>query len=99
MLANDFKILKDEIKDGVRHITAEPGAQVCPVLIDIELIGDTVNRVIYTRGCNGNAKGIDALIKGMKVDEAVRRMKGITCGQKPTSCPDQLARILESLQI
>lgn len=45
-------------------------------------------------GCNGNLKGIAALLKGMSVNEAIERMQGITCGMKPTSCPDQLAKAL-----
>ena len=45
-------------------------------------------------GCNGNLKGIRELIKGMPVDEVIERLQGITCGPKPTSCPDQLAKCL-----
>lgn len=45
-------------------------------------------------GCNGNLKGIKSLIKGMNIDEVIERLQGITCGAKPTSCPDQLARCL-----
>ena len=46
-------------------------------------------------GCSGNLQGISALLKGMRVEEAVARMEGIRCGGKPTSCPDQLARALK----
>ena len=94
---DDFQITRDEVVDGVRYVSAIPSATVCSVRIDIELKGDIVESVVYTRGCNGNAKGIGALIKGMTVDEAIRRLKGITCGNRPTSCPDQLARILEKV--
>ena len=45
-------------------------------------------------GCNGNLKGLKNLIKGMQIDEVIERLKGITCGAKPTSCPDQLAKCL-----
>ena len=66
-----------------------------------ELIKKAPNGVIlsvkYTRGCDGNAKGIGALIAGMTVEEAIRRLEGITCGKRPTSCPDQLAKVLKSL--
>ena len=51
------------------------------IIKDVEIVG----------GCNGNIKGLVALVKGMKAEEAVERMQGITCGFKPTSCPDQLA--------
>ncbi len=45
-------------------------------------------------GCNGNLKGIKSLVKGMAIDEVIECLKGITCGPKPTSCPDQLAQCL-----
>lgn len=45
-------------------------------------------------GCNGNLKGIKNLIKGMDIDDVIERCQGITCGPKPTSCPDQLAKCL-----
>ena len=47
-------------------------------------------------GCSGNLQGISALVVGMPAQEAIRRLKGIQCGFKPTSCPDQLARGLEA---
>lgn len=96
MVGDDFNIVRDEVIDGIRYITAAPSALVCSVRIDIHLKGDVVDSVVYTRGCNGNAKGIGALIKGMKVDEAIRRLKGIDCAGRGTSCPDQLARVLEA---
>ena len=45
-------------------------------------------------GCNGNLQGIKSLIKGMKIDEVIEKLKGISCNGKPTSCPDQLATCL-----
>ena len=98
MEANDFQIVSDEVKDGVRYITAIPSAKVCSNKIEIEIADGIIMKVVYTRGCDGNAKGIGALIKGMSVEEAIRRLEGITCGKKTTSCPDQLARILKSLK-
>ena len=62
------------------------------ILIDIE--GDTVEKVEYIGGCSGNTQGVAALVKGMKIDEAIKRLSGIRCGYKSTSCPDQLARAL-----
>lgn len=94
---SDYKIEKDETVDGIRYVTAVPSKIVCSVQIDIQLKGDVIESVVYTRGCDGNAKGIGALIKGMTIDEAISRLKGITCGKRPTSCPDQLAKILELL--
>ena len=97
MVTNDYKIIKDEVVDGVRYVTAAPSAMVCSKQIDIQIKNGVIQSVVYTRGCDGNAKGIGALIKGMKVKEAIKRLEGITCGKRPTSCPDQLAQILKSL--
>lgn len=67
----------------------------CSQLIDFEVDGDIIRSVAFTGGCNGNLKGISALVSGMKVDDAIAKLKGIKCGFKNTSCPDQLARALE----
>lgn len=96
-VVDDYAIVSDEIVDGVRHVVATPSAKVCSRQIDIELEGNVITKVVYTRGCDGNAKGIGALIKGMTVDEAIRRLEGINCGKRGTSCPDQLAKILKAI--
>lgn len=67
----------------------------CSQLIDFEVEDDIIKSVAFTGGCNGNLKGISALVSGMKVDDAISKLKGIKCGFKNTSCPDQLARALE----
>lgn len=67
----------------------------CSQLIDLEVEGDVIRSVAFTGGCNGNLKGISALVSGMKVDDAISKLKGIKCGFQNTSCPDQLARALE----
>ena len=51
----------------------------------------------FIGGCDGNTKGVCALIRGMKAKELIARLKGITCGKKPTSCPDQLATALQEM--
>ena len=56
-----------------------------------------IDSVQFTGGCNGNLKGISALVKGMNPEDAIARLKGIKCGFKQTSCPDQLAHALESV--
>lgn len=66
----------------------------CSQEIIIDLDGDTIRSVQFIGGCNGNTKGIGALVKGMKVDDVIQRCRGIRCGMKPTSCPDQLAQAL-----
>lgn len=98
VVVDDYQIVSDEVRDGVRYVVATPSAKVCSKKIEIEIIEDTIMKVVYTRGCEGNAKGIGALIKGMSVDEAIRRLDGITCGKRGTSCPDQLSKILKSLK-
>ncbi len=67
----------------------------CSRRIFLELDGDTIRSVSFEGGCNGNLKGISSLVEGMNRDEAIARLKGIHCGFKSTSCPDQLARALE----
>lgn len=68
---------------------------VCSKLIRVDVENDVVENVEFVGGCNGNLKGICSLVKGMKVDEAISRLQGITCGYKSTSCPDQLAYALK----
>ena len=69
----------------------------CSTMIDVELKDGVTDSVKFTGGCNGNLQGISALVKGMKPEEAISRLKGIRCGFKPTSCPDQLAHALEEM--
>ena len=64
---------------------------VCPVLIEFDLEGDVVSNVKFTRGCNGNLKAISKVVDGMTVGQIESYFRGNTCGQKPTSCADQLA--------
>ncbi|MCQ2430574.1 MAG: TIGR03905 family TSCPD domain-containing protein [Clostridia bacterium] len=77
----------------MKHYTYIPRC-VCSRQIDIDLDGDVIEKVTFTGGCSGNTQGVAALVKGMTVDEAVRRIAGIRCGFKSTSCPDQLAKAL-----
>ena len=95
---DDYAIVKDEVVDGIRYVVATPSAKVCSKQIDIEIKDGIIQKVVYTRGCEGNAKGIGALIKDMSVEEAIRRLEGINCGKRGTSCPDQLAQILKALK-
>ena len=66
-------------------------------MIDVELKDGVIDSVKFTGGCNGNLQGISALVKGMKAEEAIARLKGINCGGRGTSCPDQLAKALTGL--
>lgn len=67
----------------------------CATRIDIEIEAGSILNVEFIDGCAGNTQAVAALVKGMPVAEAVRRLKGIAC-QGDTSCPDQLARALET---
>lgn len=58
----------------------------------------TVHNVSFEGGCNGNLQGISKLVEGMELEEAIKRLSGIQCGWKGTSCPDQLAQALISYQ-
>lgn len=69
----------------------------CSSAIDVEVKDGVIESVKFTGGCNGNLQGISALVKGMKVEDAIERLKGIRCGMRATSCPDQLAHALESM--
>ena len=67
----------------------------CARTIDFEIEGTKIKNVKFNGGCNGNGKGISALVEGMEAQEVINRCKGIKCGMKNTSCPDQLAKALE----
>ena len=87
-----------EIKEvnGVDVVLYKPKG-VCAKMMQFKIRNDIIEDVEFVGGCNGNLKGISALVTGMKVEDAIARLKGIRCGFKSTSCPDQLARALESM--
>ena len=68
---------------------------VCSRKIDLELENGVVKSVRFTGGCSGNTQGVAALCVGRKPEELIPLLKGIRCGFKPTSCPDQLSKALE----
>jgi len=78
----------------MEHITYKTHG-VCSRQIDIDIEDGVIIKAQYTGGCSGNTQGVAALISGMTVEEAVKRLKGIHCGPRPTSCPDQMAKALE----
>jgi uncharacterized protein (TIGR03905 family) len=71
---------------------------VCSQQMIIEVDSDTIKSVKIIGGCAGNTVGVSRLIAGMKIDEAIKRLKGIPCGYRNTSCPDQLAMALEEIK-
>lgn len=71
---------------------------VCSNEIVIEIEGEILKKVNIIGGCAGNTKGICTLVEGMHIDDVIKKLKGIPCGYKGTSCPDQLARALEEIK-
>ncbi len=69
---------------------------VCSRHMEVDIEDGVIQAVRVMGGCSGNLQGVSALLKGMKVEDAIARLDGIRCGMKPTSCPDQLARALKS---
>lgn len=70
---------------------------VCSRQINIEVEDGIVTNLEVIGGCNGNLQGISKLVQGMKIEEVIKRLKGIDCNSKGTSCPDQIARALEEI--
>lgn len=71
----------------------------CSHCIHLDLTDDgRIASVSFDGGCNGNLQGIGTLVKGMKKEEVIERLQGIRCGNKLTSCPDQLAHCLQSIE-
>lgn len=70
---------------------------VCAREMEIDVENGVVQEFRVVGGCNGNLKGIAALVKGMKVEDVISRLEGVKCGFKNTSCPDQLAQALKTL--
>ncbi len=68
---------------------------VCSTQIDFKINNETVKDVKFFNGCPGNLEGIEKLVDGLHIDDVIKKLKGIACGSKKSSCPDQLARALE----
>ena len=81
----------------VKEITYRPQG-VCSREYHIVASDGVIDSIDIVGGCDGNLKGIASLLRGMKIEDAIERMSGVTCGSKPTSCPDQIARALRQLQ-
>ena len=67
----------------------------CSRVIDFEVENGILKNVRFTGGCHGNLQGIAALVEGLEIEDVIQKLEGIRCHEKPTSCPDQLARALE----
>lgn len=68
----------------------------CSQTISFDITDGVVSNVTFMGGCNGNLKGISALVEGMKAEDVINKVEGIRCGFKPTSCPDQLAQAIKA---
>ena len=69
----------------------------CSVQIDFDVVDNKIYNLKFLGGCNGNLKGIAALVEGQDINTVKEKLKGIRCGMKETSCPDQLAKALEEV--
>lgn len=68
---------------------------VCSTEINLNIENNTIKSVEFIKGCPGNLFGISKLVQGMNIDDAISRLEGIKCGNKDTSCPDQLSKALK----
>ena len=87
MIIRKVKIMK-------KHIEYKTSG-TCSRMVILDVEDGIVTECSFVGGCAGNTLGVAALVMGMKAEDAIHRLKGIRCGMKPTSCPDQLARALE----
>lgn len=67
---------------------------VCSRKISFDIVNNKLINVAFLGGCNGNLQGISRLVEGMNPEEAIKKLKGIRCGDKSTSCPDQLSKAI-----
>ncbi len=67
----------------------------CSTQIELDVVDGLIRNVKFTNGCNGNLQGISKLVEGMKAEDAISKLRGIKCGFKNTSCPDQLSYAIE----
>lgn len=94
----DVKLLKEETTpEGVKILYAHPCSAVCCKQIAVAAKDGVILEAQFAGGCPGNTVGVASLIRGMKVEDAISRLEGIRCGGKPTSCPDQMAKVLRLL--
>lgn len=69
---------------------------VCSQAVEFEITDGKVHNIHFVGGCSGNTQGVSMLAEGMDVQEVIKRLEGIRCGFRPTSCPDQLAKALKA---
>lgn len=69
---------------------------VCSRKIEFDLENGVIRNMRFSGGCNGNTTGLSRLVEGMKAQDVIARLKGVRCGMRPTSCPDQMSQALEA---
>ena len=87
-------ILKGEFMEKIVQYQT---SGTCCRLMQVKFEDDKIVDVDFIGGCHGNLQGIKSLVKGMKIEEVISKLSGIRCGDKPTSCPDQLAKCLSQI--
>jgi uncharacterized protein (TIGR03905 family) len=75
-------------------MTSYKTSGVCSSSIEIHIQDNIIENVLFNGGCDGNLKGLSSLVRGMPAEEAIKRLGGIKCGVRGTSCPDQLSKAL-----
>lgn len=91
----EVRKIKDETTaEGIRVIYADTCREVCSQQVAVAVRDGVILEAAIAGGCSGNTQGICKLVAGMKIEDAISRLEGISCGGKGTSCPDQLARAL-----
>lgn len=78
------------------HFTYSPDPMVCSSKIELEIENGLIRKALFTGGCHGNLQAVNQLVKNRTPEEVIALLKGIRCGGKPTSCPDQLAIALQT---
>ena len=92
-------VLDSITPDKTRIVEYVPDKRVCAKLFHIEIDKhNVIKKVVYTGGCKGNGSGVSTLLEGLKVKDAIKKLEGIPCGKRGTSCPDQIAQALKQLK-
>ena len=71
---------------------------VCATEVEFDVVEGKLKNLVFLNGCSGNLRALSVLLEDMSIDEVVLKLKGISCGEKMTSCSDQLAKVLENIK-
>lgn len=85
------------LEDGTKKIVYKTQG-TCSQFIEVAVKDDVVTDCRFYGGCDGNTKGLAQIVVGMKAQDVIKKLDGVRCGMKPTSCPDQLCRAIEQCQ-